>query len=171
MKKKLKFLSVVAPIVFALDQLTKWLIVEGLPPGSSIPVISGFFDIVHTRNRGAAFGLFSHLSDSVRVPFFMIVSCLSVVLIVVFYLKMKEERFPHLLSFPLILGGALGNIWDRLFLGEVIDFLSFHWRDAVMTISFAGSELRVLMEWPAFNVADSAITVAVAWLIVTMMRQ
>lgn len=145
------------------------MIVHFIPLGSSVPVIPGIFDIVHTRNRGSAFGFMATFPDRVRIPFFLAVSTLALVCIVLYFLKSQEERKGTLVSLALILGGALGNIWDRIRLGEVIDFLSFHWYDASVQWSLGGWQVHFRLEWPAFNVADSAISIAVLWVMISQM--
>lgn len=164
MKKKLIILGVVIPVVFGLDRLTKQLILDFIPLGSSLPVFPGFFDIVHTRNRGAAFGFLAGLPDSVRLPFFTVVSAAALLAILLYFFFSCEERKDHLVGLALILGGAAGNIWDRIFFGEVIDFLSFHWHEKFVRWKLAGWSLNFKLEWPAFNIADAAITIAVLWL-------
>ena len=146
------------------DQLTKRLILKFIPLGDSIPVIPGIFDIVHTRNKGAAFGFLAETPESFRLPFFFIVSTLALTLITIYFFRLKDPRRSIYVCLALILGGALGNIYDRIFLGEVVDFLSFHWYDKIVHWGIAGGWLRFRLEWPAFNVADSAISVAVVWL-------
>lgn len=166
---KLKILGATIPLVFLLDQVTKRLIVHFIPQGSFVPVIPGIFDIVHTRNRGAAFGLMADLPESVRLPLFFVVSFLALASITLYFFKLKEERKTVYACLALILGGACGNIWDRIFLGEVIDFLSFHWYEKAADFRFGGWRLHFRLEWPAFNVADAAITVAVIGLMILMM--
>lgn len=126
----------VAIFVFILDRITKFLVTEYIPLNSSIdfPVIS----ISHVLNTGTAFGLFKNASWF----FVMFASAVSV------YLILKRKTFSESLQpiLGLILGGALGNLVDRLLYGAVIDFIDFHF-------------------WPAFNVADSAVTVAVILLL------
>lgn len=169
-KDKLKILGIVIPLVFLSDQAAKWIIVSRLKIGESLPVIPGIFDIVHVRNRGAAFGAFSGLPEPVRLPFFLVVSLLALTLITIYFFRMNDPRKTTYVCLALILGGALGNIRDRLRLGEVVDFLSFHWYDKIVRFAFAGRVFRIRLEWPAFNVADAAITVAVAWLMILMLK-
>lgn len=169
-KEKLKILAIVAPLVFFLDQATKWLIVRTMEIGESHPVIHGLFDIVHVRNRGAAFGVMAGLPESVRLPLFYIVSILALGLITAYFFRMNDARRGIYLCLALILGGALGNIWDRLTLGEVVDFLSFHWYDKMVHWQLGDRVLRFRLEWPAFNLADMAITIAVAWLMILMLK-
>lgn len=153
MKQKLKIVALISPIIFALDHLTKWIIVKNIPVGNTkIVVWDNFFDIVHYRNTGAAFSLFADMNPAIREPFFYTLSLVAMV-VLFYFLKQLTTK---ILSIPLamIFGGALGNITDRIFRGSVVDFLSFHWYDKAA--------------WPAFNVADSAITVGVVWLVIGM---
>lgn len=170
MKSRVKILSVVIPTIFFLDQVTKSLVVRWIPRGSSIAIIPGIFDLVHTRNSGAAFGFLANLPDRIRLPLFFIISSLALVSITVYFFRLKDERRMVFFYLALILGGALGNIWDRISLREVIDFLSFHWYDKVVQWAVGGTFLRFKLEWPAFNIADSAITVAVVGLMISTMR-
>lgn len=168
MNAKLKILFAPVLLIVVLDQLTKYLIIQWIPLGEMVPVIPGLFDIVHTRNRGAAFGFMSNLPDSVRQPFFFIVSSIALLLIVVYFFRLNDPRKSVYVFVAMILGGAAGNILDRIRLGEVVDFLSFHWYDQVISLSLAGRSLRIRLEWPAFNVADMAITIAVFGLMILM---
>lgn len=161
MKKRFKILFLLVPLVFALDQLIKLWIVTSLEPGAALPVLRGLFDIVHVTNRGAAFGLMAGLPDSVRAPFFHVTSCLALIAILIYYVRLDERSTGQFVGLSLILGGATGNIFDRIVRGEVIDFLSFHWYNRWATLGFWHFKL----EWPAFNVADMAISLSVFWLI------
>ncbi len=139
-------LAVVAGLVVVADQITKALIIKSLPLHKSITVISGFFDITHILNPGGAFGLMANLSMVVRTVVFLFISSLAVGLILYFYIK-TPPGFPFLaIGFALIFGGAIGNLIDRIRFGVVVDFLDF----------YIGK-----YHWPAFNVADSAITVGI----------
>ncbi len=169
-KAKAKTLAVIAPVVFLLDQATKWVIQQNLAIGDVHHVVPGLFDIVHVRNRGAAFGFMANLPESIRLPFFFVVSFLALGLITTYFFRMKDDRRSFTVCLALILGGALGNIWDRITLGEVVDFLSFHWYDRIANWRVAGWVLRFRLEWPAFNVADMAISIAVAWLMILMLK-
>lgn len=170
MPNRTRILGIIIPIVFLADQLTKRLILKFIPMGDSIPIIPGIFDIVHTRNKGAAFGFLAGTSESFRLPFFFIVSTIALALITAYFFRLKDPRRSIYLCLALILGGALGNISDRIFLGEVVDFLSFHWYDKVVHWEIFGGWLRFRLEWPAFNVADSAISIAVVWLMFLMLK-
>lgn len=168
---KAKILALLVPLVFVADQGTKWLVKRSLNIGDSVSVIPGFFDIVHVRNRGAAFGFMSQLPENVRLPFFYVVSAVALGLITVYLFRMKDGRKSVAVCLALILGGACGNIWDRIKLGEVVDFLSFHWYDTYAHVPLGSRTLTFRLEWPSFNVADSAITVAVVWLMFLLMKE
>ncbi|MBY6036167.1 signal peptidase II [Fictibacillus nanhaiensis] len=134
------FYYLVALLVFAVDQVTKWMIVKKMDLGQSIPVIDQVFYITSHRNRGAAFGI---LQDQ---RYFFILITIVVVGAVVYYLQ--KHATDKLLKFALalVLGGALGNFIDRLLRGEVVDFLD----------TYIGS-----YDFPIFNIADSALVVGV----------
>jgi signal peptidase II len=125
-----------AILVLFLDQLSKHLAAKNLILNQSVPIIKGIFHLTLIHNRGAAFGILKN-----QAPLFIFISLFAIILI---YFNLKKSRnkenIVFNISLALILGGALGNLIDRLFLGYVIDFLDF----------------RI---WPVFNVADSAITI------------
>lgn len=140
-------LVVIGGLVVILDQLTKALILAYLPFHHSTPVIAGFFSITHIHNPGGAFGLMADLSAGLRTIVFLFISSLAVGLIFYFY-KRTPQSHPWLAAaFALILGGAVGNLIDRIRFGIVVDFLDF----------YIGQ-----LHWPAFNIADSAISVGIA---------
>lgn len=142
MKKSPFIFFLVSLTIFVLDQLTKYFIKSHIGLFDVVQVTS-FFNIVHVLNTGSAFGMFKSLGNA----FFIIIALAAMVLVTVLIIKASRNR----LLFALILGGAAGNIADRIFLGHVIDFLDFH----------AGGH-----HWPAFNVADSALTVGISLLLV-----
>ena len=136
-------LSVGAIVVF-LDQLTKWLIREiVLGTGRDIEV-TGFFNIVEVWNRGVSFGLFA--SDSPWTPYLLSALAIAISIVLIVWLRKAETTFLAL-ALGFVIGGAIGNVFDRFIWGRVYDFLDFH---------AAG------YHWPAFNVADAAISVGVA---------
>ncbi len=151
MISKYKILALVSPLVLILDQATKLYIDRTMELHGSVTVIRGFFDITYIRNKGAAF---SFLADSAfRLPFLTMVSVVAIAVILIFFRKLRPDQKFTAFCLALIFSGASGNLIDRLRLGEVIDFLSVHWREHY---------------WPAFNVADSAICVGVFLLAVDM---
>jgi signal peptidase II len=137
-------LASVAGLVVLADQITKALILKHLPLHKSIPVIAGFFDITHILNPGGAFGLMANMSVVLRTVVFLFISSLAVGLILYFYIKTPPGHAFLATGFALIFGGAIGNLIDRVRYGMVVDFLDF----------YIGK-----YHWPAFNIADSAITV------------
>lgn len=137
-------------VIIALDQASKWAIVKWVELYRSIPV-SEFLDITYLRNTGAAFSFLADASGWQR--WFFIILGIVVSIIIIFWLrqlKASEQRL-LVLGLSLVAGGAIGNVIDRIHLGYVVDFIHVHWGDAY---------------FPAFNVADSAITVGAVFLII-----
>ncbi|WP_020588127.1 signal peptidase II [Desulfobacter curvatus] len=143
-------LALVSICVLLLDQITKWLIVRHLPLHAHITVIDHFFNITHVLNPGGAFGFFAEQSPGIRKFIFLFLS--SGVALFVLWLYKKTAQSHIFLSYglALIFGGAIGNLIDRFRFGKVVDFLEF----------YVGA-----FHWPAFNVADSAITIGMGILI------
>jgi len=154
MKTKYLIMLVLTPLILIVDQLTKLYIDRTMQLYDSFPVIDGLFSITYLRNRGAAFSFLSEASW--RLPFFILATVIAVVAILVAFHKLRDEQRFAAVSLTLILSGAVGNLIDRVRLGEVIDFLDVYW----------GRH-----HWPAFNVADSAICVGVPLLAVDMFRE
>ncbi len=140
-------LAVIAGLIILLDQITKTLILRSLPLYDSFQVIPGFFNITHIHNPGGAFGLLADGHPLLRKILFLAVSAIAAGAVLYFYLKTPRSYVWLSAGFALIFGGAVGNLVDRLRFGIVVDFLLF----------YIGP-----YHWPAFNVADSAITVGVA---------
>ena len=141
--------------ILVLDLATKIAIDTHLSYADRIPIISGFFYLTHVRNTGAAFGLFADAPQVYRLVFFVSVSLIAVGIIIAFYRKLSPGDRLAALALGLILGGAVGNLIDRIFRQEVIDFLHFRlWRG---------------YSWPDFNVADSAIVVGVGLLVLELL--
>jgi signal peptidase II len=146
----------VALTVILLDQASKLLIQATMPLGHSIPIISDLFAIVHVMNPGAAFGLLADQAAWVRKPLFIGVSLLAIGFIL-YHRHCRVDDHPlTMLGLSLILGGAVGNLVDRLRIGMVIDFIDVHYYQ---------------YHWPAFNVADSAITVGVSLMMLTLILE
>jgi len=146
-------LIIIVGLVVLFDQVAKLVILKNLPIYHSVTVISGFFDITHVQNPGGAFGFLSSQSPVVRNIIFIVVSSLATCLIFYFY-KNTPKTHPLLsAAFALILGGAAGNLIDRVRFGKVVDFLDF----------YIGN-----LHWPAFNIADSAISIGMAILLFHM---
>lgn len=146
-------LGLVAVLVIVLDQFTKKLVTHYFELHASVPVIPNFFDLVYVRNKGAAFGI---LADSAyRVPVLLVTTSVAVVFLVWLYRQYRPDQLLARCGLSLVLGGAVGNLIDRLRFGEVVDFIYVHWYDHY---------------WPAFNVADSAICVGVGMLLLAQWR-
>lgn len=144
-----------AAAVFAIDRVTKWLIETRVSALDTYTVIPGFFDIVHSQNRGVAFGLFNNSTSEWRTALLIAVSAAALALVGA--MLWNARRMDRLTAFGLglILGGAAGNVFDRVASGRVTDFLEF----------YVGS-----FHWPTFNVADSAIVVGSALLLLDVLK-
>lgn len=146
--KKWKLSALVSAVVLVLDQLTKYLIREHMALFGKLGVLP-FLDIVHYRNRGAAFGMLDSIGEGLRLPLFVAIFLTAITVIVIFLRKLPESNRLLILSLSLIMGGAVGNSIDRIRLGYVTDFIDLHW--------FGSPTLH----WAAFNIADSAISIGV----------
>jgi len=135
-----------AVIVF-LDQLTKIIVDRTMTLHQSIPIIEWLFNLTYTRNPGAAFGIFAGSAEIFRRPFLILVSILASGFIVTLLRRLSDSEKGLITALTFVLGGAIGNLIDRVFYGEVIDFLDLYWRN---------------YHWPVFNIADSCITIGVA---------
>jgi len=140
-------LVIISALIVILDQLTKLFIIKYLPLHHTVPVITGIFNITHVQNPGGAFGILAGLSPGMRTVIFLFISSLAVGLIFYFYMKTPRTHSWLAAGFALIFGGAIGNLIDRIRFGVVIDFLDFYIRK---------------YHWPAFNIADSAISAGIA---------
>jgi signal peptidase II len=142
-------------LTLTLDRWTKSLLVSRLDVNESISVIDGFFNITYVRNTGVAFGIFSSISSPVKSLLLSVFTGAAVILVIVYGLRMPAQNRLLQAGLSLILGGALGNLYDRVKYGYVIDFLEW----------YAGP-----YHWPAFNIADSAITTGVVLLVIEIIR-
>jgi len=152
-KRNYNLLTLPSLTIVILDQLSKFLVVCTIQLHESIPVINGFFNLVHIRNRGIAFGFMNRPGGNLIFTFLITSTIGAIVLLVLWFLRLKNENIGIIFGLSLIIGGAVGNLIDRLRLREVIDFLDF----------YIGP-----YHWPAFNVADSAITVGAFWVAINM---
>jgi signal peptidase II len=133
-----------------LDQISKVQIMQNMRLHESIPVIQEFFSLTYIRNPGAAFGLLASSGQTFRLVFFGLTSVFALGLLGMIFFRLRQDDWVGQLSIAGILGGAIGNLLDRVRFGEVIDFLDFYVNG---------------YHWPAFNVADAAISVGVFFLI------
>jgi signal peptidase II len=145
-----KYHFLIAVLIIAFDRVTKWTIARKLSLHDSIQVIPGFFRIIHTENRGAAFGLFADSPSEWKVGLLILFSLVALLIVSTLLWKNSHSLTTTGVGLSLILGGAIGNLWDRVLSGHVVDFLLF----------YVGQ-----YQWPAFNVADSAIVVGAALLV------
>ena len=145
----------IASAIFLLDQLTKWAVVARFSPDTILPVIPGLFSLVRVENRGIAFGMLARLSSGLAFGLIILVSAAAIGL--VWYLLWKAGPSAILAGTALafILGGAAGNLVDRIIRGRVVDFLDVYVRS---------------YHWPAFNVADSAIVAGAGLLLLDLFR-
>ncbi|MCX5725398.1 MAG: signal peptidase II [Nitrospirae bacterium] len=144
-------LALLAGTIIVIDQVTKLFIMQAMRLHESIPIVQDFFSLTYIRNPGAAFGLLAGSSNAFRMVFFGVSSLIALGLLGTILFRLPEKDWVGQLSIAGVLGGAIGNLIDRLRYGEVIDFLD------VYVNSY---------HWPAFNVADSAISVGVVFLII-----
>ena len=150
MKNKYLQLLLVSNFLIILDQLTKFLVTIHVPKHYSISMIEGFFSITHIRNSGVAFGLFAEQESEYKVLFFIIISLIAIVAILIIFHQSPDDKHTVRVGLILIFSGAVGNLIDRILHKEVIDFLDFYYKGS---------------HWPAFNVADSCITIGVSFMI------
>jgi signal peptidase II len=143
-------------LMVALDQCTKQLVESALALHESVPVVDSFFRLTYVRNTGAAFGLFSSAAPSLASVALTLFSLAAIVILTFLWIRARRASALYIAAIALILGGAVGNLVDRLLRGEVIDFIDLYWDG---------------YHWPAFNLADSAITVGVFLFIIQMVFQ
>ena len=140
--------------IFTLDQITKILVTRNIPYRGEIPILPGFLNLVYIRNRGAAFGLGSGTTGDLWPALLLGLTLVATAFVI--YLLFRTIRHSRLITFALslILGGALGNLSDRIRTGSVVDFLDFHLSTA---------------HWPSFNLADASITVGGIFLLIHLL--
>jgi signal peptidase II len=154
----MKYLIYLSFPLLGLDQLTKWFVRQTIPYGSEVPIVPGFFSLVHVSNTGAAFSMFT--GNNI---FFV---CLALAALAVVIFLLVRDRFERSISqrtaritkisFALLVAGISGNLTDRIFRGAVTDFLHFYVREYA---------------WPSFNVADSCICLAAGFLLLTSFQR
>ncbi len=156
MSKRYYLAFIISSGIIVLDQITKFLVDLNMSLHQSIEIIPNFFNLTYIRNTGAAFGLFAGDPTMGRIIFFTLFSFLAIGCLIYLIKNLRPGSKPAFISLSLILGGAIGNLIDRLRWGEVIDFLDLHWYN---------------WHWPAFNIADSSITIGVIMLFYQIMRK
>lgn len=142
--------------ILVLDRFTKWLVVGNITLEDAVPIIPGFFRLTHLENPGAAFSLFAESPSPFRTALLVMFSVVALSVVAILLWKSRNEFTVSTVSLSLILGGAVGNLWDRVSAGKVTDFLDF----------YIG-----IHHWPPFNVADSAIVVGALLLLFRMLRK
>ena len=150
LKSQLKLVLPLAAGVLVLDQVSKAVVSATLKMYEIRPVIQGFFNLTRIHNTGAAFGLLAGQASALRTGFFLAVSLVAMGVVLWMLYRLPPGQKVELVALSLILGGALGNVFDRVRLGEVVDFIDVYYRS---------------YHWPAFNVADSAISIGVILLL------
>ncbi|MEO8602449.1 MAG: signal peptidase II [bacterium] len=148
--KKAAFVAAVSASVVVLDQITKSVVRREVPLHDAIAVVPGFFSITHASNPGGAFSLFAGAHEWIRLPFFFTAAAVAIAALVYFIREIPDRQRWLLFAVAAVLGGAVGNLIDRIAFGQVTDFLLVYWRS---------------FYWPAFNVADSFISIGVTILI------
>tara|TARA_B100001964_G_scaffold207608_1_gene239610 strand:- start:477 stop:1082 length:606 start_codon:yes stop_codon:yes gene_type:complete len=185
MSARAKFFCINAALVVVFDQITKWLAIAHLTDAFSarhggaeatgffdqlsrflwvehpmrtevVPVVEGLWNYRYVENPGAAFGFLASSDSWLRTPFFLTVTAVALVFIISMFRQSTLEQKLLRLSLGMIFGGAIGNLIDRGRLGYVIDFIDWHWYDAYT--------------WPTFNIADSAISIGVCFLVLEMIK-
>ncbi len=156
MSPKLRWFLIPLLVSLCVDQITKHLVMTRFYYGESVSVIPGIFDLTYVRNPGGAFSLFASGPSEFRMMFFIGTTLVAIGLLFVFYRRLESDALWSAAALGTILGGAVGNLIDRIAYGEVVDFLDF----------YIGS-----YAWPTFNVADSCIVVGVSVLIFDMFME
>ena len=149
-----KYHFLISLLVVALDRVTRWTVARRLSLHDSIQIIPGFFRIIHAENPGAAFGIFADSPSQWKLGMLIGFSVIALVIVSAMLWKNSHTMTSTGIGLALILGGAAGNLWDRLVSHQVVDFLLF----------YVGPH-----QWPAFNVADSAIVAGAGLLVIEIM--
>jgi signal peptidase II len=145
-----KWYFLIALGVVLLDRLTKWAVERAIVLHESVPIIPSFFRLTHVQNHGAAFGIFDESPTAWKLALLIGFSLIALAVVATILWKNSDQFSLSGIGLSLVLGGAVGNLWDRVVAGHVVDFLDF----------YIGS-----YHWPAFNMADSAIVVGAILLV------
>ena len=141
-------------VVLALDQISKYFVRQLLPLNHSVEVVRDFLNLVHVQNPGIIFGILSRSTYKLTTYLLITVSLVAITFLLLFLRSLKDRDLVLFIAISLILGGAIGNLVDRIAFEKVIDFIDFHWRT---------------YHWPAFNLADSAITIGMVILVIQVL--
>jgi signal peptidase II len=153
MKNKYVLLFFVSGVLIVMDQYTKLMVSLHIPLNYSVKVVEGFFNFTHIRNSGVAFGLFASQQSEYKALMFIAISTIAIIAILVIFHQTPKEKKMVQTGLILIFSGAIGNLIDRILHGEVIDFVDF----------FINRH-----HFPAFNIADSCITVGVIMMVIDL---
>jgi signal peptidase II len=156
LKNKYLTLFIFANVLVLVDQYSKFLVTTHLPLYYSIEVIQGVFNLTHIRNPGVAFGLFAGMESQYKAWIFVFISTVAIIAILVIYHHTPKEHRMVRVGLILIFSGAIGNVIDRIVYQEVIDFLDVFYKG---------------YHWPAFNFADSCITIGVGLMILDLFQK
>jgi signal peptidase II len=165
-KTKTLILSISTPLVIVLDQLTKILarvylkplLVERLPSDRYLTVIEDFFRLKFALNPGAAWSIGANWSSEFRMAFFVVATLIAIIAMLWILYKLEAHQRLQIVAIALVLGGAIGNLIDRMYMGEVIDFIDWFF------LSSSGEH-----HWPTFNIADIGISVGIGLLFIDML--
>jgi signal peptidase II len=149
-----KFHLLIAVMVVLLDRITKLAVARNISLHDSVQIIPDFFRLTHVENRGAAFGLFADSPSEWKIWMLVLFSVVALIVVSTLLWRNSHSMTTTGVGLSLILGGAIGNLWDRLISGRVVDFFLF----------YIGQ-----YQWPAFNVADSAIVVGAGLLVIEIL--
>jgi signal peptidase II len=148
--------AILIALIVALDQYTKSLISSSWHLGETLPIVPDVFSLTYVRNRGGAFGLMANLPEAWRVAVFVVFALATVSALVWMVRSTPHRDVLQRFAITAVIGGAAGNLYDRIRFGEVVDFLDVYYRD---------------WHWPAFNVADSFISCGVVLLLIGSLRR
>ena len=143
--------------IFALDFATKWIARIKLEPVQTVDIVPGCLALTYVQNSGVAFGFLNNIESAWKPYALSVIAAVAVITIALYFVRIPRSRFLLQLALAVTTGGILGNSVDRLLRGYVIDFIDFHIRES--------------FHWPAFNVADSAITIGIALLLLDAIKQ
>ena len=153
MRKKFYLITL---LILVFDHLTKWIVKARLGPDLSVEIIPGYLRLSYWENSGVAFGLFNEVTSSWKPYILAAMAIVAVIVIVIYGMRMPTNRKLLQLSLAVMIGGILGNFVDRLIRGYVVDFIDFHIHNSFY--------------WPTFNIADSAITIGIALLLIDTLK-
>jgi signal peptidase II len=160
------FLAVVSLVSLLADLTSKAWAHEHLTPSTVAELVKNHLSLIHAENRGGAWGLLQSTSENVRRPFFLLVSVAAIAFILTLYRRLQPQQRALKWGLPLVLGGALGNLFDRIRYGHVIDFIDYRadWMQRLNELVLHKSDDH----WPTFNIADIAICVGVGLMAIDM---